>query len=423
MKDMNLDGISIIIPSFSDVKTNSNSVMSCMKQQLGKLDEKHPKVEVIIMNDDIDHPDKYDVYNSEEMKKFYDSENITIRVVDNKKYMTDEWKLYQGGSRIFGTIKEATYDYCIWLDDDDMLTPNAVRSYWDILQEESQKEGELPIACIGAIFRSFDSNHYQKDIGKDGFSIWVQGRLWSKQFCIEHNLTDETIYRNKINRRQGEDYLFVQMFDYCCEHEEDRWRRIMTKDFICGFWVPNYNSLSRRDPFYGQHLSGSTMSSSNRIYEFMMDYNNEHGFDCEEDEKMKHKILNMTIYSWFNLYDFIWTIGLSKRKEKQYKPLEEDWYLLRDNVKSLRDKLLIYWPEIQDNDVIYMLEAVMHRSDCRIHNLWEGTFFDYMNNGCRWFDYDYKTMMKEVGKLGFDALNCSKSPKVEAWKKRHAAHN
>lgn len=177
MKDLNIDGISIIVPSFSDVKTNSNSIWSCMKQQLGKLDEKHPKVEIIIMNDDIDHPDKYDIYNSDEMKQFYDSENITIRVVDNRKYMTDDWKLYQGGSRIFGTIKEATYDYCIWLDDDDMLAPNAVRNYWDILQDESKKESSLPIACIGAIFRSFDSHHYQNDIGKDVFSIWVQGRL------------------------------------------------------------------------------------------------------------------------------------------------------------------------------------------------------------------------------------------------------
>ena len=419
MKDLNIDGISIIVPSFSDVKTNSNSIWSCMKQQLGKLDEKHPKVEIIIMNDDIDHPDKYDIYNSDEMKQFYDSENITIRVVDNRKYMTDEWKLYQGGSRIFGTIKEATYDYCIWLDDDDMLAPNAVRNYWDILQDEAKKESSLPIACIGAIFRSFDSHHYQNDIGKDVFSIWVQGRLWCKQFCIEHGLTDDTVYKNKINRRQSEDYLFVQMFDYCCEHEEDKWQRIMTHDFVCGFWVPNYKSLSRRDKFYGQHLSGSTMSSSNGIYDFMVKYNKDHGIDNEEDEPMKHRILNMCIYSWFNLYDFIWTVGLSRKTEKEYIPLEEDWYLLRDNVKKLRDKLRIYWDEIQDNDVICMIESIIHRSDCRVHNIWEGTFFDYINKGCRWFDYDYDTMMKEIKKLEFDGINCFQSPKVKAWKKRH----
>lgn len=420
MKDLNIDGISIIVPSFSDVKTNSNSIWSCMKQQLGKLDEKHPKVEIIIMNDDIDHPDKYDIYNSDEMKQFYDSENITVRVVDNRKYMTDEWKLYQGGSRIFGTIKEATYDYCIWLDDDDMLTPNAVRNYWDILQDEAKKENNLPIACIGATFRSFDSNHYQYDIGKDAFSIWVQGRLWCKQFCIEHGLTDETIYKNKVNRRQGEDYLFVQMFDYCCEHEEDKWRRIMTKDFICGFWVPNYNSLSRRDPYYGVHLSGSTMCSSNRIYEFMQEYNKKHNVEPREDEIMKHKILNMAVYSWFNLYDFIWTVGSTRTSEKPYKPLKEDWDLLRDNVGSLRKKLLYYWDEVQDNDVIDEIYKVMHRTDCKIRNIWEGTFFDYINNGCKWLDYDYETMLKETEKLDFDDMNCKQSPKVKAWKARHS---
>ena len=93
----NYDGISIIIPAFGDIKIVSNSVWSCLKQQLGKLDEPHPKVEIIIMNDDIDNPHCYDEFLSEDYKKFYDSDNITIKVIHNKDYMTDDFKLYQGG--------------------------------------------------------------------------------------------------------------------------------------------------------------------------------------------------------------------------------------------------------------------------------------------------------------------------------------
>lgn len=423
----NLEGISVIIPAYGDVGTVSNSVWSCLKQQLGKLDEPHPKVEVVIMNDDIDHPEMYDCFKSDEMKQYYDSDNIEVKIVDNKKYMKDEHKLFQGGSRLIGATEVAKYTFCLFLDSDDMLAPNCIRNYWDIIQDEKKKENAKPIACIGAIFRSFDSHHYQNDIGKEVFSIWVQGRCWNSDFMIEHNITDETVYTNWINRRQGEDYLFVNMFDYCCEHEEDKWQRIMTKDFICGFWIPNYSSLSRQDPYYSSHLAGSTMSSSNCIYKFMKNYNKEHNLDDKQDEFMKHRLLNMNIYAWFNLYAFIRDVGATKNfplddkdPRKPYKPLEEDWYLLRDNVKLLRKELKeTYWDEIQDNDVICEIEAVIHRSDCHVQNLWEGNFFDYMKGGCRWFNMDYNKMLDEAHKLEFDGVNCLSSPKVTAWKKRH----
>lgn len=423
----NYDGITVIIPAYGDIKTVSNSVWSCLKQQLGKLDEDHPKVEVLIMNDDIEHPDCYDEFLSDDYKRFYDSDNIEIKIVHNKDYMKDDFKLFQGGSRLVGATEIAKYTFVLFLDSDDVLAPNCIRRYWDIIKDEAKKEDAKPIACIGAIFRSFDSHHYQNDIGRDVFSIWVQGRCWNSDFMIEHNITDDTVYLNKINRRQGEDYLFVNIFDYCCEHEQDKWQRIMTKDFICGFWIPNYNSLSRYDPYYGQHLAGSTMNSSNRIYDYMVQYNKEHNLDEKQDEFMKHRLLNMNIYAFFNLYDFVWTVGSSYAfplnkddKRTPYKPIEEDWYLLRDNVKKLRQQLLdTYYDEIQDNDIVNEYWGVLNRSDARIHNTFEGTFFDYMRKEPRWFEYDYDTMIEECHKLTFDGINCLQSKQVEAWKKRH----
>lgn len=417
----NLDGISIIIPAFGSVETVSNSVFSCFKQCLGKSDEPRPKVEILVMNDDIENPNKYDCFL--DMEQFHDKD-ISIRIIHNKDYMKDENKLYQGGSRLIGATL-AKYTFVQFLDCDDILTPNCVRNYWDIIKEnEENKENYKPIACIGAMFRSFDSHHQQNDIGKDVFSIWVQGRCWNSDFMELHNLTDETVYKTPINRKQGEDYLFVNMFDYCCEHEENKWQRIMTKDFICGFWIPNYDSLSRKDIYYGQHLAGSTMNSSNAIYDFMKEYNKKNNLPKDTDEFMKHRLLNMNIYAFFNLYDFIWTVGASKNSDNPYIPLEEDWYLLRDNVKKLRLELLnSFYYEIQDNDIVSEYEAVLHRSDARIHNTWEGNFFDYMKKGCKWFNLDYETMMKECRKLEFDQFNCLSSKQVKAWKERNLTDN
>lgn len=414
----NLDGISIIIPAFGDVKTVSNSVFSCFKQQLGKADEPRPKVEVLIMNDDIEHKDKYNCFL--DMKDFH-SDDIEVKVIDNEKYMNSSFKLYQGGSRIVGA-QIAKYTFCLFLDCDDILAPNCVRKYWDIIQDNEQKKDNYkPIACIGATFRSFDSHHYQNDIGKDVFSIWVQGRCWNSDFMEQHNLTLENVYKNDINRRQGEDYLFVNMFDYCCEHEENKWQRVMTRDFICGFWVPNYDSLSRRDPYYGQHLAGSTMASSNCIYQFMKEYNQKNNITAETDEFMKHRLLNMCLYSFFNLYDFIWTVGASSKSPNPYNPLEEDWILLRDNCRQLRAELKnTFYDEIQFNDIVSEYEAVLHRSDAHIHNTWEGSFFDYMDKECRWFTYSYNKMLEEARKLEFDQFNCLQSKQVAAWQKRHS---
>lgn len=421
----NLEGISVVIPAYGDLRTVSNSVWSCLKQQLGKKGEYNPKLEILIMNDDIEHPDIYNDFIKDDFKKYYDSENIEIRIIDNSKYM-DDFKLFQGGSRLTGA-KIAKYTFVLFLDCDDMLTPNCVRNYWDIIQDEKAKKDAKPIACIGSIFRSFDCHHYQNDIGKDTFSIWVQGRCWNSDFMEEHNLTMENVYKNKINRKQGEDYLFVNMFDYCCEHEQDKWQRILTKDFICGFWVPNYESLSRNNPYYGEHLAGSTMSSSNCIYDFMKSYNKEHNLNDKQDEFMKHRLLNMNIYAFFNLYDFIWTVGATKEfpldakdPRKPYIPEEQDWYLLRDNVKKLRKELLnTYYDEIQDNDIVNEYWAVINRSDCRVHNTFEGTFFDYMKAGSRWFNYDFNKMLEEARKLDFDNVNCLQSKQVKAWQARH----
>ena len=166
------------------------------------------------------------------------------------------------------------------------------------------------------------------------------------------------------------------------------------------------------------------MASSNSILDFFDSYNKKHGFADQEDEYMKHEYLNMTIYAFYNLLDFIKVVSMS-----DYKPIEDDWYALRDNVCKLRTRLKEkYWDEIVYSDVEDMMFNVRHHSDCHFTEPWFGTFYDYMENdnaivdkkGTSVFDMDYKTMMKYAKSLEFDgAGHETHSKQVVAWMERH----
>lgn len=399
MMKNNYDGISVIIPAYGDLKTNTKSVYSAATQCLGKLNEPHPKVEIVIMADDIEYQTAnngssvFDYFLSDEFKKLYDTENVEIRVIHNLEKYGDH--IYQGGGRLFG-MEIAKYSFCILFDSDDILAPLTVRMYWDIIQKEKEKN----IYKIGGNFISFDSNGYYNEINK---SIWVQEYCYNSDFFSKFNLNDDTIYTNKINRKQGEDYLMCQIADYTYEHNIDEWISINIDDIGIGYWIPNYDSLSRKDPYYGQHLAGSTMNSSNTILDYMEKYNKKHKIVDKEDEIFKHRVLNMTIYGFFNLFDFLKTVGVGKYSDNPYIPIEEDWNLLVFNVKKLRERLLNYYDEVQFADIEDQLYATRHMSDCRCCNVWAGSFYDFMDGKMmNILNMDYNAMMEYCKGLEFD---------------------
>ena len=414
------DGISIVIPMYGDLKTCTKSVYSAATQCLGKLNEVHPKVEIVIMADDIEYQmehngaSEFDYFLSDEFKRLYDTDNVEIKIIHNlEKY---GGHVYQGGGRLFG-MEIAKYSFCILFDSDDVLAPLTVRMYWDIIQKELVlKNTKKNIYKIGASFISFDSNGYYNEINK---SIWVQEYCYNSDFFSKFKLNDETIYTNKVNRRQGEDYLMCQIADYIYEHNMDKWVAINVDDIGIGYWIPNYNSLSRKDPYYGQHLSGSTMNSSNTILDYMERYNEKHKIVDKEDEIFKHRVLNMTIYGYFNLFDFLKPVSITS-----YIPLEEDWELLVFNVAKLRMRLLKYYDEVQYSDIEDQLYSVRHMSDCRCCNVWEGSFYDFMDgkdNMMKILDMDYNAMMEYCKGLKFDngAINEIHSRQAIAWSERH----
>ena len=411
---MEIKGITVVSPMWGERKITDRMVFSVLHQYISKQNPFN--IHLVLVDDYIEGRDEngesyYNYYLSDEFKQLYDTEHIKITIVKNEKHK------YQGESREIGW-KEGDYDYFLLIDCDDMLAPNACDRYLSIMDKVKEEQGNnfKPVACIHGLVYSFDTNGYENNI--EGHSIWVQSRCYNRQFIYDYNIH----FLKGKNSRQGEDYPFIRKLDYAINHTED-WQVLKIpygegNDCQCtAYWFPNENSLSRQDPHYGQHLSGWTMASSNSILDFFDEFNKEYGFEDQEDEYMKHEYLNMTIYSFYNLLDFLREVAAT-----DYKPLEEDWYELRNNVAKLRKRLKEkYWDEIVYSDIEDMLYQVKHYSDCRFTESWIGTFYDYINKDVEVLTYTYKQMIKYCKSLKFDgAMHEIHAPYVKAWEARHS---
>lgn len=93
-------GISVIIPAWGDLNIVSNSVLSAVRQW-APSDEKYPRYEVVIVDDWIegrreDGTSKYDYFLSDEFKRLYDTDRVSVEILINKEHK------YQGESREIG---------------------------------------------------------------------------------------------------------------------------------------------------------------------------------------------------------------------------------------------------------------------------------------------------------------------------------
>lgn len=418
-----VNSITVVSPMWGERSKTDRMVFSVIHQFISN---KNPiNIHLVLVDDYLegrgeDGSSPYDYYLSDEFKALYDADHIKISLIKNEEHK------YQGESREIGFMA-GDHNWFVLIDCDDMLAPNACDRYLGTINEFYQKNEDgtkkngirEDLACVLGLLYSFDTYGYDHCI--PGESIWVQGRCYNRGFITKHGIHFPT----GMNSRQGEDYPFIRKFDYAVNHDPDFMSiKIPYKtaaDNDCqatAFWFPNENSLSRQDPHYGQHLSGWTMASSNSILDFFDEYNKLHGFVDQEDEFMKHEYLNMNIYAFYNLLDFIKEVSAT-----DYKPLEEDWYALRDNVRRLRSRLKDkYWDEIVYSDIEDMLYQVKHFSDCRFTECWFGTFYDYMNKGTDILDMNYDEMFEYSKSLQFDGAGHEiHSPQVIAWQKRHPA--
>lgn len=399
-----IPGITAVIPAFSDVTIVNNSVLSLITQW---IPDESFDLEVIIV---CDNPCRFDDYvswyNSPEMTCICKN-HISLKVISYGKNRG------QGVARNYG-IDNATYQWIVLCDEDDSYAPNAIYRFYEILNKEHNGEDKKPVSLIAAPIYSFDKDFYRNIITSS--SIWVNSKLYNKEFLDKYELrfpTDE-------NSHRSEDYPFSRMVDYASSHDED-YKRIDLEDNVDTFywWRPNPESRSRCDEHYGSLLAGYTMRSSNRIFDFIKNFNNKYLTKDEqirsEDEGLKQEILNMNIYSFYN---FLWFLRDLATDWKDCK--EEYWDILRNSVKELRYKLLTYWNEIVPSDVADMMYRVKHQSDCRFIESWIGSFENYVNNGCTLLDKNFNEIQDYCKTLEFDGANHEiHAPYVLAWKKRH----
>ena len=419
---MNIEGMTVVSPMWGERKITDRMVFSVVHQFLGFSDPLN--IELILVDDYLEgrgpnDESAYEYYLSDEFKKLYDPEHIQIRIIKNAEHK------YQGESREIGFLA-GKYDWFVLVDCDDMLAPNCceryrhiINSYYEVDESGARiEQGDL--ALVYGYLYGFDENGYEQKI--IGETIWVQSRCYNRKFIIENDIHFPT----GISSRQSEDYPFIRKLDYALSHDS-AWEAVKipyNSNMDCqatAFWFPNHDSLSRKDPNYPFHLSGWTMASSNEIVKYFMDYNKKHGIEEQEDETMKHELLNMNVYAFYNLLNFLKQVATT-----DYNPLREDWDILKKSVKQLKKTIKdIFWDEIVYSDIEDMLYNIRHNSD--IHNIepWQGTFYDYMEKGFKYKNKDilnlsYEEMREYCKTLEFDAAGHEiHSRQVVAWMKRH----
>lgn len=401
-----IKALTVVSPMYGLRTITDRMVFSVLHQFVSK--DNPYKINLVLVDDYIEKPGEYDYYVSEEFKKFYDPKFVEITLIKNEEHK------YQGESREIGFMA-GKHDWFLLIDCDDMLAPNACDRYLHVINDCLSNNKKTKLACVYGYTYGFDTNGAEQKIPGD--SIWVQSRCYNREFIKKHGIHFPT----GLASRQSEDYPFMRKFDYALNHDKE-YRAIKlpyNNNEDCqatSFWFPNPNSLSRKDPYYAQHLAGWTMASSNNILDFFEDYNKKHGFEDAEDEYMKREYLNMCIYSWYNLLNFVKTTAST-----DYKPLEEDWLALRDNAAKLRQRLKDkYWEEIVYSDVEDTLWQVRHQTDVQFTESWIGTFYDYMDFENPLLLYSYEQMMEYAKTLRFDEAGHEiHSKQVIAWKRRH----
>lgn len=396
------DKISAIIPAYSDVRIVNNSVVGLATQW---IPDDSFFLEIIIVNDNPQKIGQYNWYLSDDFKKIL-KPNISIRIIENEN------NVGQGMSRNIG-IKAAKSDWVVLCDEDDTYAPNALYRFWEILEKEHNGgEEKLPVCVIAAPLYGFDKDGYRQLIPSN--SIWVNSKLYNRKFLEKHNIW----FPEGSNSHRSEDYPFIRCLDYAIAHDKDFKRIDFTDDVdTIYWWMPNYNSRSRCDEHYGSLLAGYTMRSSNIIFEFFDRFNKENKIDAEEDEYMKHEILNMNAYGFYNYLWFIRDLACGWDDCK-----EEYWNVLVSAINDLRKKLLIYWDEIVPSDITDMLYNVKNNSDCRFVETWIGSFEDFVTKGHSTLNMNFDEIKEYAESLKFDAANHEiHASYVKAWKLRHKA--
>ena len=393
--------ITAVIPAYSEIETVRNSVVSLATQW---IPNDTFKLQVIIVNDNPSMD--YSYFLSDEFLKIVSS-NVIINIIVNPQ------NYGQGISRQVG-IDNAMSDWILLCDEDDMYAPNAVYRFWEILNEQhcNGKDGK-PVALISAPLYCFDQNKERNIINAK--SIWVNAKLYNRQFLRDNQIRFPT----GKNSHRSEDYPFIKMLDYAIENNSN-YKRIDFDDDADTFyyWIPNRKSRTRSEKFYTALLTPFTMKSSLAIHRYKKWFNENHNIEKDKDEEMKHSILNMCVYAYFNYNQ--WLFSMAKGWKDDEHCLEEDWEMYKGVLKGLRDELKYYWNEIVPSDIFLMLSNVKTNSDIQFVESWLGSFETWVTKGFKTDKMSFSEIKEYCGGLEFDSAKHEvNSSYAKAWLKRN----
>lgn len=393
--------ITAVIPAFGEIGIVKNSVVSLATQW---IPDDEFRLEIIIVNDNPKM--NYSYFLGQEFQKIV-NDNIVIKIINNEN------NYGQGISRQIG-IDNASSNWILLCDEDDMYATNAVYRFWEILNEQHYGgEDGKGVALISAPLYSFEKNKERKIINAK--SIWVNGKLYNRQFLRENMI----MFPTGKNSHRSEDYPFIKMLDYAIENNFN-YKRVDFDDDADTFyyWIPNQNSRTRCEKFYSALLTPFTMKSSLMIFKYQKWFNEYHNIVKDKDEEMKHTILNMCVYAYFNYNHWLFCMNQGWKDDKKF--LEEDWEMYKSVLKGLRDELKYYWNEIVPSDIFLMLSSVKMNSDVNFVESWLGSFETWVTKGFKTDKMSFGEIKEYCGSLSFDtAKHETNSSYSQAWKKRN----
>lgn len=304
----------------------------------------------------------------------------------------------QGLTRQFG-IDNTTHDWFMFMDEDDQLGNGiavsqfvgAVESYiyeldgniyvTDENGERILKKNQPNLALVSGPLFEFDDNHTH--VIESTNQVWLNSKLYNRKFFEKHN-----IRFNKAQSRHAEDYYWTSCFFYCLDHDKDYSAILLDNQGLYYLWYPNEKSQSRVDPHYGFMLAGYTMNGSVNILKYIKNCKTIE-FDEWAEQDFYHKLLNMTVYSYYTFQAFI-----NHVKTTDYVPkLELDWTLLRDSCKWLRNLTKKHYKRYTYMQVISELVHVKEHSDVQYTEPWY-KFDDYINGKVEEFEWDLDKLLK-----------------------------
>lgn len=311
---------SIIIPGYSnDIRPTMASILQQYKPEGYEM-----KVDVIIVNDNVEHKGQYD--SLVEAFSSLSPDWITWKVIEN-----DE-NVGQGLSRQHG-IDIATTDYVQVLDDDDQLSPGFMYKVSDNIDLHIVQTKRDDVALVTIPVMSY--NPHGADSIIPGNSIWLQSHIYNRKWLKNSGIrfTPET-------SRRGEDYTFQRKVDYVLG-KDTAYCRIDLPPIVINqikktqepfsqfvYWRANERSQTRSNKNWGLLISPATHIGSCQIFDCMK----EHG---ATENELQDFIVNAGVGLAASLAKF------DALPEEEKKTFPEWFYEEKDkSISMLKERIL-----------------------------------------------------------------------------------